>query len=67
MCEQVCAGRKGAREAHDGRAPSHTAGTGELPGPMRYLTNYLTGRWYATRYRSAGTTTSAVSTARPEA
>ncbi|CAM5258718.1 hypothetical protein SCALM49S_07660 [Streptomyces californicus] len=28
---------------------------------------YLTGRWYAIRYRSAGTTTSAVSTARPEA
>ncbi|GHD54568.1 hypothetical protein GCM10010335_69090 [Streptomyces galbus] len=28
---------------------------------------YLTGRWYDTRYRSAGMTTSAVSTARPEA
>ena len=28
---------------------------------------YFTGRWYATRYRSAGITTSAVSTGRPEA
>ncbi|GAB1327787.1 hypothetical protein ACE1SV_21260 [Streptomyces sennicomposti] len=28
---------------------------------------YFTGKWYATRYRSAGITTSAVSTARPEA
>ncbi|GAA2649890.1 hypothetical protein GCM10010307_58990 [Streptomyces vastus] len=28
---------------------------------------YLTGKWYDTRYRSAGTTTSAVSTGRPDA
>ncbi len=38
------------------------------PGGSRVgACGYRTGRWYARRYRSAGTTTSAVSTARPDA
>ncbi len=45
-----------------GRRPTRT----DADAPAR-RGSYLTGRWYAIRYRSAGTTTSAVSTARPEA
>ncbi|GGU81638.1 hypothetical protein GCM10010260_12610 [Streptomyces filipinensis] len=62
------------------RRPAQAAGVlGRTSTPggaegVRYLTRrgahsgrHFTGRWYATRYRSAGITTSAVSTGRPEA
>jgi len=48
--------------ASDGLPNSPTGATS--PG---YFASYFTGRWYAIWYLSAGTTTSAVSTGRPDA
>ncbi|GGS26163.1 hypothetical protein GCM10010238_13160 [Streptomyces griseoviridis] len=54
---------RGAACAISHRPPAGSASGGGAAG----FPGYFTGRWYATRYRSAGTTTSAVSTASPEA
>ncbi len=45
----------------------HGARNGTRGVGARRGVRYFTGRWYAARYRSAGITTSAVSTGRPEA
>ena len=55
------------RIAAAGAAPGASAGDGSPACGVCRCVRYFTGRWYAARYRSAGMTTSAVSTGRPEA
>ncbi|BFO15002.1 hypothetical protein SHKM778_13900 [Streptomyces sp. KM77-8] len=66
----------GRARQSEGRRPG-TPAWGPTAGPVtehsearearRSPVRYFTGRWYAARYRSAGMTTSAVSTGCPEA